>query len=44
MWDNVLHIAAMSNNKDDHDKEDYDEDDHNESNFYVILFLLCVSH
>ena len=29
MWSNILQIAAMRDNKDDHNKEDYKEDDHN---------------
>ena len=37
MWSNILQIAAMRDNKDDHNKEDYKEDDHNETYFFVIL-------
>ena len=30
MWNDILHSAAMYNNKDDHNK-DYDKDDHHEA-------------
>ena len=31
MWNDILHSAAMYNNKDDHNKDDYDKDDHHEA-------------
>ena len=37
MWSNILQIAAMRDNKDDHNNLDYKEDDHNETYFFVIL-------
>ena len=29
MCSNIIHLAAMRNNKDGHNEEDYDKDDHN---------------
>ena len=39
MWNDILHSAAMYNNKDDHDK-----DDHHEAYNHLAELLLCRSH